>query len=96
MKSLSPEKDIIPHIIRDYEIVKIRDLKIGQIFYHDLDNFVFFFSTHKKYIEAFEENRAIVQLLDKHPDGSYGYNAKAAYGLDDNVYVITGEHVSKW
>jgi hypothetical protein len=96
MKSLSPEKVETPHIIRDYEIVKVKDLKIGQIFYHDFDNFVFFFSTNKRYVEKFEENRAIVQILDKKEDGSYAYNVKGGYDLNQGVYILVGEHVSEW
>jgi len=85
-----------PHVIREFAVVKVKDLRVGQIFYHDFDNFVFFFTTHKWYITKFEKDKAIVQALTKQPDGGWFFNIRAAYDLEQEVYVITGEHVSLW
>ena len=85
-----------PHVIRNYDIVKVGDLKIGQVFYPDFDNFVFFFSTNKRYVQEFEEDGAIVQCLHKESDGTWGWNLKAKYHLDAKVYILTGEHVKEW
>ena len=89
-----PEGD--PHIIREFDVKKVRDLNVGQIFYCDFDNFVFFFSTNKRYVEKFEDDKAIVQCLHKNEDGSMGFNVKMAWGLDEPAYVLTGEHISIW
>lgn len=87
-----------PHIIRECNIVKVRDLKVGQIFYIDLDNFMFFFSTNKRYVDRFVEGKAVVQnlhqILHQNGDKSYDFNVKTYYELDDEVYVLAGEHVS--
>jgi len=88
------KKCVNPHVVRDYKVVPIRELMIGQIFYIDLDNFVFFFSTNKRYVEKFEDDKAIVQILHKNADGSLGFNIKAKYNLDYPAYIITGEHIS--
>ncbi len=90
------EKGKKPRIIKENNLVKIRDLKIGQIFYRDFDNFVFFSTVNKRYVEKFEENRAIVQCLSCDENKKWMFNIKTEYGLDDEVLVLCGEHVSIW
>ena len=78
-------------------MIKVKDLKVGEIFYPDFDNFVFFFSTNKRYVESFDENGdAIVQILNKNTDGSWGFNVKAKYNKDAEVLVIRGEFAAVW
>jgi hypothetical protein len=85
-----------PHIIRDRKSVKIKDLKEGQIFYMDFDNFVFFSDTNKRYVEKFEDDGAIIQILSKKNDGTWGFNVKTKCKLDSEVFILAGEHVSFW
>jgi hypothetical protein len=85
-----------PHVIRDNNFVKIKDLKVGQIFYPDYDIFVFFSTVNKRYVEKFENDRAIVQCIACDENKNWVFNIKTEYKLDDEVYVSIGEHISIW
>lgn len=85
-----------PHVILQNDYIKVRDLKVGEIFYHDFDNFVFFNTTNKRYVEKFEEDGAIVQVLHRNDDKSWGFNVKGKYDLDQMVFVLRGEFCSVW
>ena len=85
-----------PHVIRQFEILRVGDLKVGQVFYVDFDNFVFFFSNNKRYVEKFEDGKAVVQCIYPKPEGGWGLSCKGLYELDTPAYVITGEQVSVW
>lgn len=85
-----------PHIIREYQYVKIKDLKLWQIFQPSFDCFTHSHDVRREYLIELNENYAVSQVISKY-QGKWEFNIKTRWDdMNAMVYLLSGEHVSEW
>ena len=85
-----------PRIIRQYKMVKIKDLEFGMVFQPSFDCFTHFHETRREYLIERTDTYAVSQIISKY-NGEWVNNIKCKYdNLDKEMYLLTGEKIFKW
>lgn len=72
-------------IKRTFSVVKIGNLTVGDVFYDDIDEFVYEFENKKRYVEKIDPDGACVQLLKR--NGNH-WEPVLPVKYDFNVQVV--------
>ena len=71
--------------------MKISDLHIGNVFYHDLDTLI---ADAKMFVDEIKDDKIIAQHISKDKNGDYFNNVRSYYDINDMV-IVRAEVVDK-